>query len=132
DRLGVAGAVRVLASAMARVPSTVGWHRPVILLPVSALTALTPGQIEMIVAHELAHIRRRDYLVNLMQTAIEILLFYHPAVWWLSREIRQEREHCCDDVAVAICGDPLVYARALTEIEALRSSPPQLAMAAGG
>src|SRR5262249_25696174 len=82
--------------------------------------------------HELAHIRRHDYLVNLLQTAVEILLFYHPAVWRLSREIRQEREHCCDDVAVEVCGDALIYARALTEIEALRGPGLRLAMAADG
>src|SRR5262249_18732519 len=76
--------------------------------------------------------RRYDYLVNLLQTAVEILLFYHPAVWWVSREIRQEREHCCDDVAVEVCGDALIYARALTEIEALRETGPRLGMAADG
>src|SRR5262249_31191779 len=76
------------------------------------------------------HIRRYDYLVNLLQTAVETLLFYHPAVWRLSQEIRQEREHCCDDVAVEVCGDALIYARALTEIEALRDAGLRLAMAA--
>jgi beta-lactamase regulating signal transducer with metallopeptidase domain len=124
--------VRILKSALVETPAVIGWMRPVVLIPVSALLGLTPRQLEAVIAHELAHIRRYDYLVNLLQTAVEILLFYHPAVWWVSREIRQEREHCCDDVAVAVCGDALVYARALTEIEALRCSTPQLAMAAGG
>ena len=124
--------VRILESALVHVPTVIGWMRPVVLIPASALTGLTPSQLEAVVAHELAHIRRYDYLVNLLQTAVEIILFYHPAIWWLSREIRQEREHCCDDVAVEVCGDALVYARALTEIEVLRNSTPQLAMAADG
>jgi beta-lactamase regulating signal transducer with metallopeptidase domain len=124
--------VRILESALVQVPTVIGWMRPVVLIPASALVGLTPSQLEAVVAHELAHIRRYDYLVNLLQTAVEIVLFYHPAIWWLSREIRQEREHCCDDVAVAVCGDALVYARALTEIEVLRNITPRLAMAADG
>src|SRR5687768_2508429 len=106
--------------------------RPVILLPASALTGLTTSQLELILAHELAHVRRFDYLVNLLQTIVETLLFYHPAVWWVSGRIRLEREHCCDDAAVAACGDVLSYARALTELEGLRGAMPALAMAATG
>jgi beta-lactamase regulating signal transducer with metallopeptidase domain len=124
--------VRLLESAVVQVPTVIGWLRPVVLIPVSALVGLAPRQLEALIAHELAHIRRYDYLVNLLQTAVEILLFYHPAVWRLSREIRQEREHCCDDVAVEVCGDALIYARALTEIEALRETGLRLAMAADG
>jgi len=124
--------VRFLESAMVQVPTVIGWLRPVVLIPASALTGLTPRQLEAVIAHELAHIRRYDVLVNLLQSAVEILLFYHPAVWRLSREIRQEREHCCDDVAVEVCGDALIYARALTEIEALRDTGLRLAMAADG
>jgi beta-lactamase regulating signal transducer with metallopeptidase domain len=101
-------------------------------LPVGALTGLTTQQLKTIIAHELAHIRRHDYLINLLQAMIETLLFYHPAVWWVSRRIRQEREHCCDDLAVAMCGDALTYARALLEMERLRSAGPQLAVAANG
>jgi beta-lactamase regulating signal transducer with metallopeptidase domain len=124
--------VRLLESAMVQVPTVIGWLRPVVLIPAGALVGLAPRQLEAVIAHELAHIRRYDYLVNLLQTAVEILLFYHPAVWRLSREIRQEREHCCDDVAVEVCGDALIYARALTEIEALRDTGLRLAMAADG
>jgi beta-lactamase regulating signal transducer with metallopeptidase domain len=124
--------VRLLESAMVQVPTVIGWLRPVVLIPASALVGLSPRQLEAVIAHELAHIRRYDYLVNLLQSAVEILLFYHPAVWRLSREIRQEREHCCDDVAVEVCGDALIYARALTEIEALRGEGLRLAMAADG
>ena len=103
-------------------PTVIGWLKPVVLLPASALAALTPQQLEAILAHELAHIRRHDYLVNLLQTLVETLLFYHPAVWWLSRRIRIERENCCDDLAVSLCGDPVAYAAALADLEALRSS----------
>jgi hypothetical protein len=114
------------------VPTAIGWLRPVILLPVGALTGLTVQQLEAIIAHELAHIRRHDYLINLLQTVIETLLFYHPAVWWVSRRIREEREHCCDDLAVSVCGDALSYARALFTMEQLRAATPPLAMAANG
>ncbi|HEX7183723.1 MAG TPA: M56 family metallopeptidase [Thermoanaerobaculia bacterium] len=131
-RLGIARAVRMLESAMVPVPAVVGWLRPVILVPASALSGLTPQQLEAILAHELAHVRRNDYLVNLLQTVVETLLFYHPAVWWVSRLVRQEREHCCDDLAVAVCGDPLVYARALADLEGLRAPSPRLAMASDG
>jgi beta-lactamase regulating signal transducer with metallopeptidase domain len=131
-KLGLLRAVRVLNSAAAGVPSVVGWLRPVILLPVSTLTVLTPDQIEMVLAHELAHIRRHDYLVNLAQTAIETLLFYHPAVWWLSGRIRAEREHCCDDLAVAACGNPVGYAGALAALEDIEAAPPTLVVAASG
>jgi beta-lactamase regulating signal transducer with metallopeptidase domain len=124
--------VRLLESAMVQVPTVIGWLRPVVLIPASALVGLAPRQLEAVIAHELAHIRRYDYLVNLLQSAVEILLFYHPAVWWVSREIRQERENCCDDVAVEVCGDALIYARALTEIEAMRDTGLRLAMAADG
>lgn len=124
--------VRLLESAMVQVPTVIGWLRPVVLIPASALMGLSPRQLEAVIAHELAHIRRYDCLVNLLQSAVEILLFYHPAVWRLSREIRQEREHCCDDIAVEVCGDALIYARALTEIESLRGAGLRLAMAADG
>jgi beta-lactamase regulating signal transducer with metallopeptidase domain len=129
-RLGIARAVEILETSVLAVPAVIGWLRPVILVPASALTGLTPRQFEAILAHELAHIRRHDYLVNLLQTAVETLLFYHPVVWWVSRVIRREREHCCDDLAVALCGDRIDYARALAELEGLRAAPPRFVMAA--
>lgn len=132
QQLRIARPVRLLESAMVQVPTAIGWLRPVILIPVGALNGLNPQQLEAIIAHELAHIRRHDYLVNLLQAVIETLLFYHPAVWWVSRQIRDERELCCDDLAVAVCGDALTYARALFEMEQLRSASPQLALAANG
>jgi beta-lactamase regulating signal transducer with metallopeptidase domain len=131
-RLRVSRPVRLCESALVEVPTVIGWLRPVILLPASALTGLSAEQLEALLAHELAHIRRYDYLGNLLQTSIETLFFYHPAVWWVSAQVRQEREHCCDDLAVAACGDVLTYARALTALEHLRGYEPQLAVAANG
>jgi bla regulator protein blaR1 len=131
ERLGIRRAVALLESSAVSVPMVVGWLRPVVLIPASALTGLSPQQLAAILAHELAHVRRHDYLVNLFQTAVETLLFYHPAVWWVSAQIRRERENCCDDLAVAVCGDRLGYARALVDLEGLRSVP-QLALAATG
>src|SRR4029453_16064180 len=112
------------------VPTVIGWMRPVILLPVAAVAALTPAQVEAILAHELSHIRRHDYAVNLLQTIAETLLFYHPAVWWVSKRIRAEREHCCDDVAVRVCGDAVSYAHALAELESWRVTSTVMAVAA--
>lgn len=127
-RLGVA--FRVVETGLVDAPGVIGWIRPVILLPVVVLTNLTPVQIEAILAHELAHIRRRDYAVNLLQTVAETLLFYHPAVWWVSARVREEREHCCDDVAVEVCGEPRAYAAALAELASWRTRETALAIGA--
>jgi TonB family protein len=127
-RMGVARPVHALISSLAECPSVVGWIRPVILLPASALAGLTPEQLEAVLAHEMAHIRRHDYLVNVLQSLVETVLFYHPAVWWVSARIRHERELCCDDLAVRSCGDPVCYARALTRLERLRAAGPTLAL----
>ena len=126
-RLALDRVVRISESTRVAVPLMVGWLKPVVLLPASAMAGLAPTQIEALIAHELAHVRRHDYLVNLLQSAVETLLFYHPAVWWVSKRVRAEREHCCDDVAVSIC-DRLVYARALSDLAEMAA--PQLAMAA--
>jgi beta-lactamase regulating signal transducer with metallopeptidase domain len=121
-RVGLAGAVRVLSSPAVSAPVLVGWLKPVILLPAAAMSGLSTAQLEALIAHELAHVKRHDYLVNLLQSAVETLLFYHPAVWWLSREIRREREHCCDDLAVTVC-DRVIYASALTDLAAMVPAP---------
>jgi len=131
-RLRLSSTVHVVESSRVDVPTVVGWIRPAIVLPMAAIAALTPAQVEAILAHELAHIRRHDYAVNLLQTVAETLLFYHPAVWWLSNRIRAEREHCCDDVAIEVCGDPVGYARALADLETFRAGTASLAMAATG
>jgi beta-lactamase regulating signal transducer with metallopeptidase domain len=127
ERLGVRRAVTVLESSLVAVPVMVGWLKPVIVLPAAALAGLTPDQLESLIAHELAHVRRHDFLVNLLQSIVEALLFYHPAVWWVSRRVRMERERCCDDVTVGVC-DRLVYAEALKELAAMAS--PRFALAA--
>lgn len=129
--LGVRRTVAVLASTLVHVPTVVGWLRPVILVPVSALTGLTPRQVELLILHELAHVRRHDYLVNLLQTVGETLLFYHPAVWYVGRQVRAEREHCCDELAVGVAG-VREYAGALATLEELRHRAPALAVAANG
>lgn len=132
QRLGINRPMRLFQSALIEVPTVIGWLRPVILLPASCVVGLTPTQLESILTHELAHIRRHDYLVNLLQSMVETLLFYHPAVWWVSRRIREERENCCDDIAVKTCGDPIEYARALATLEEMRPASAQLAVAASG
>jgi beta-lactamase regulating signal transducer with metallopeptidase domain len=128
QRMGLTRVVRYCESLHLDAPAVAGWIRPVVLLPMSALTGLTEAQLEAVIAHELAHIRRYDALVNLFQVGVETLLFYHPAVWWLGKRVRVEREHCCDDEAVALCGSPVTYARALTRMAESKTAP-QLAMA---
>ena len=131
-RLGIRQAVRLAVSTRILVPSVIGWLKPVILLPPSVMSGLTPLQIELILAHELAHVRRFDYLWNLLQIVVETLLFYHPVVRWVSNQARVEREQCCDDLVVALHGDALDYARALTELEGLRHPRSALMLGANG
>jgi VWFA-related protein len=132
-RMGAWQSVRLLVSSLVEVPAIVGWLRPVILMPVHALTGLPPEHVTALLAHELAHIRRHDYLANILQNAAEALLFYHPAVWWVSNQIRAERELCCDDLALAACGgDVLTYARALAGVESLRPAHANAILAANG
>jgi beta-lactamase regulating signal transducer with metallopeptidase domain len=130
ERMHVSRSVRLLATDRVDSPSVIGWLRPVILAPVGVLCGLAPEQVEALLAHELAHVRRHDYLVNVLQGIAESLLFYHPAVWWISNQIRAEREHCCDDLAVAASGDVLVYARALAELESMRPAHFKAALSA--
>jgi len=130
-QLGISRAVRVLRSVAVDGPMVIGYLKPVVLIPVSAVTGLPARQLECILAHELAHIWRRDYLVNILQIVAETLLFFHPAVWWVSRQIRAERENCCDDIAVQLAGDRFAYARALVDLEELRLASPRLALGAG-
>ena len=131
-RIGLARPVRLLVSAIVQVPMVVGWLRPVVLVPVGALGGLPAEHLEALLLHELAHIRRHDYLVNFLQSVAEALLFYHPAVWWVSGHIRVERELCCDDVAVSVSGDALTYVRALAQLESYRPAHIAAAVAASG
>ena len=131
--MGLRRAVRLLRSLRVETPMVVGWLRPVILIPAAAFSGLSPAQVEAVLAHEMAHIRRLDFLVNLVQSVLETLLFFHPAVWWLSSRLRGERELCCDDTAVALCGDRTAYARALATLEGLREhAPADLRVGANG
>jgi beta-lactamase regulating signal transducer with metallopeptidase domain len=131
-RFGIARPVRVFESTLVRVPTVVGYMRPVILLPASVITGLAPAYLDAVLAHELAHVRRHDYLVNALQSLVETLLFYHPAVWWCSRQIRIEREHCCDDMVVEAGGNRLAYATALAQLEELRGVELMLSLNATG
>ena len=123
DQLGLNRAISYCECAWLQAPAVIGWFRPVVFLPVTALTGLSEEQLQLVIAHELAHIQRFDPFVNVFQVCVETLLFYHPAVWWLNKRIRAEREHCCDDMAVALCGNAVEYARALTLMEEWRSAP---------
>ncbi len=129
--------IRLLESAAVRVPTVVGVFRPVVLIPAGIATGMPASQLESLLAHELAHIRRGDALVNLLQAVAETLFFYHPAVWWASSRIRVERENACDDLAVEATGDAAAHARALLELAArtmpaLAAAAPFTAAADGG
>jgi HEAT repeat protein/beta-lactamase regulating signal transducer with metallopeptidase domain len=131
-RMGIDAPVRLLESAALAVPAVIGWLRPVVLLPAAAAAGLTPQQLELLLAHELAHVRRHDFLVNLLQSVVEILLFYHPAAWWVSARVREERELCCDDAALAACGHPREYAGALLALASWRLPLPVPAAVGSG
>jgi GWxTD domain-containing protein len=131
-RIGLSQPSRWFESGLVQAPMVLGWLRPVLLTPVGMLTAMPVSQVESILLHELAHLYRRDPLVNLLQTVVESLLFYHPAVWWVSGVIRQEREHCCDDLVVALQGNARDYARALLTLEEQRATRLEPALAANG
>ncbi|WP_114326934.1 M56 family metallopeptidase [Candidatus Colwellia aromaticivorans] len=128
---------RLLISLKIEVPMAIGWLKPVVLLPASMVSGLSTPQLEMLLLHELAHIRRHDYLVNFFQTLVEILLFFHPAVHWVSKQMRNEREYCSDDIAVQHCGDAVAYAHTLADTASLCTKAhhhtiPNMAMAASG
>jgi TonB family protein len=132
ERVGVRRVVRLLESVWVEAPTVVGWLRPAVLLPLGCFAGLSTVQVEALLAHELAHIRRHDYLVSVLQSVVEALLFYHPAVWWVSRQVRRERECCCDEIAAAVAGDRLAYARALEQLEGQRSGMSAVILAANG
>ena len=130
--LGISRKVVVRLGEDIAAPFTARLIRPVIWLPLSLLARMPIEQVEALVAHELAHISRMDWLWNGLQCVVESLLFYHPGAWWLSRRIRQEREHACDDLAVAACGDAIALAEALNTLERYRHPSPRLVLAAHG
>jgi len=136
-QVGLKNTPRILISLKNDVPMAIGWLKPVVLIPVSMLSGLAPAQLDMLILHELAHIRRHDYLVNFIQTLVELLLFFHPSVRWVSKQMRNEREYCSDDIAVHHCGNPVAYAHTLADTASIcqkrrHHSIPAMAMAASG
>ena len=136
-KVGLSRHIPLLLSSKTDVPMAIGWLKPVVLLPFSMISGLTPQQLDMLLLHELAHIRRHDYLVNFLQTLVEITLFFHPGVRWVSKQMRNEREYCSDDIAVQHCGSPLAYAHTLADTASLcvkhrHNTIPNMAMAASG
>lgn len=137
-RFGLTGKVQVRMHPAITGPFVVGAFRSVVYLPLSAVTSLSPAQLDAVLSHELEHIRRADYLWNLVQNLIETLFFYHPAVWWIGARLREQRELCCDDAAIRTCDDPITYATALLNLEEQRRgmpanlAPTNLAMALNG
>lgn len=127
-RLGINQAIGLAESSLIKVPMVIGHLKPLILLPIGLLTALPPKEIEAILIHELAHIYRRDYLVNILQSLMEILFFFNPAVLWLSALIKAERENCCDDIAVGLTSSKLNYINALVSCQEYQLALPAYAM----
>jgi hypothetical protein len=131
-RMGVRKTVLLIESTLVEIPTVIGWLKPVLIVPAAFFTTLPADQVEAIFAHELAHVRRYDYCVNLLQVMIETVLFYHPVVWWIGNSIREERENCCDDMAIATLGNKVTYISALANLERSRVLPSNVALAANG
>lgn len=132
DRLGIHYPVELRESLQVTSPMQLGWIKPVILLPIGMISGLSISQVECILVHELAHIMRKDYLVNLIQCGVEVLLFFNPAVWWISAQIREEREHCCDELAVEVTGDRVTFIKTLAQLEEWRMQQGILGLAFTG
>ncbi len=134
NRMGIKRPVQLRYSPRVSEPLTLGHLKPLVLIPLGLLSQQDPQQIEALLLHELAHIRRYDFAFNIVQSWVEILFFYHPAIWWISREVRESREHCCDDAAIALSNNPLAYAQALTQLQlsSFQPSKTQLTMSASG
>ncbi len=130
DKLYITSAVHLLVSTRAQVPMVVGFLKPIILMPATAMTQLSIAELEAIILHELAHVKRHDYLVNILQTIAETILFFNPFVWMISRIVRREREYSCDDLVLQHIPEPLSYATALRALAT--SAAPALAVAASG
>ncbi len=128
EKLGLRRKIGIRLSSAINTPMVIGVLKPLVLLPAGLMSGLTMEQVECILVHELAHVRRWDYLVNLLQSTVEILLFFHPAIWWTSRVVRQERENCCDALVVNLPSNKVQYARALLSLEIMRQQQPALAL----
>jgi uncharacterized protein (TIGR03435 family) len=132
ERIGLKRDVRLVLCESEEGVAMFGWLKPVVLLPPSALIGLRPDELEAVIAHELAHILRHDYAINVLQSVVETILFFHPMTWWISKQIRTERELCCDRVAVRVCGRPRNYAQALLKLARMHAAPRRLGLAATG
>jgi beta-lactamase regulating signal transducer with metallopeptidase domain len=131
-RLGLGETIQLLESARIQTPLALGWLKPVVLLPVGLVNRLSVPEVEAVLAHELAHIARKDWVFNLMQVLVESLFYYHPAIWWISGMIRRERENCCDDAALAATGNPLAFAKALVQVQEMATPVPVVALGLTG
>jgi beta-lactamase regulating signal transducer with metallopeptidase domain len=131
SQMQLARPVKLLESALVHAPMTLGYLKPIILLPIGMINRLSVAEVEAILAHELAHILRQDWLFNLLQAFMEAVFYYHPAVWWISGIIRKEREHCCDDTAIRLTGNRLIYAKALVQVQEMAKKSTQPALALG-
>ena len=120
--------IELALSSAVSVPVVLGALKPIILLPIGMINKMNPEEVESILAHELSHIVRQDYLFNVIQSVVESLLYFNPGVWWISAVLRSERENCCDDLAIEMCGDSVTYARALVGVEEFYHKTPTLAM----
>jgi bla regulator protein BlaR1 len=127
-KMDISKSVEFRETAKVLTPMVIGTFSPVVLIPIGLLSGFSTAQVEAILAHELAHIRRNDYLINMLQSFVEVIFFFHPAIWWLSEKVRAEREHCCDDIALAVCGDKMSLAHALVKVAEWQATP-GLAMA---
>lgn len=132
EQYGIKQTVRIVQSGLIQVPMVLGHLKPLILVPLGLVNGLSAAEVDAIICHELAHIRRRDYLVNLFQSVVEILFFFNPAVLWLSNMIRTEREHCCDDLAVSATRTKTDYIKALVSCQEFANEVPAYAMAVNG
>jgi bla regulator protein blaR1 len=130
--IGIKHQIQIVKSSLVQMPCVIGWIKPVVLLPLQVFTGLNDDQLEMVIIHELAHVRRIDCLVNYLQAAAETLMYFNPAVWWISKQIRTERELCCDDLAVKVSGNKLLYAKALVNLEEMRQIEPAFALGIDG
>jgi TonB-dependent SusC/RagA subfamily outer membrane receptor len=132
ERLELKRKIIFKESGYVQTPSLIGYFKPIVLLPVSMLSGIPDNQLEIIIAHELAHIKRHDYLFQFVQGILELLFFYHPVVWWLSSVVNTEREHVCDDIAVKVCGESLTLIKALNNMEAIRKKRFELVLGLSG
>lgn len=131
-KIGLDKTVTLVESALVRTPQVVGYLKPVILFPLGMINKLPPSEVEAILAHELAHIMRHDHLLNVLQSMVETLFYYHPGVWWISAQIRTERESASDERAIQVTGDALTYAQALVTVQEMGFLPMSPALAFAG